>query len=94
MSPQAWSPKAVADAGEQLYLEKYKAEYEQKYHGKFVAIDVNSGEATIADSPDQALEQAKAAHPDGIFHLIRVGFKSAFEIGFTYQNASSDWLFR
>ena len=92
MSP--WSPQIVADDGERIYREKFQAEYERLYHGKFVAVDVDSEEATIADSPDEALERAKQLHPTGVFHLIRVGFKSAFEAGFAYQNAASDWLIR
>ena len=92
MSP--WNPKIVAESGERIYTEKFKAEYERLYHGKFVAVDVDSEEAAIADSAYEALEQAKQSHPDGVFHLIRVGFKGAFEAGLAHQNAASDWLFR
>ena len=94
MRPRQWSPKEIADAGEKIYREKFKATFETKFHGKFVAIEVNEGDAMTGDSPDEVLEKAKAAHPEGIFHLIRVGFRNAFELSFAYRNAGPDWLFR
>jgi hypothetical protein len=94
MSFSLSSPKAIADAGERIYREKYQKDYEEKYLGKFVAISVKTEDATIADSPEDALEQAKSKEPDGLFHLIRVGYSGAFQMGYSYQDADQNWIFR
>lgn len=87
------NPKAIAHAGEEIYLEKFKNEYEEIHVGKFVAINVIAETATLADTPEAALESARAADPKGVFHLIRVGFPSAFQISYGIPQTSPDWLF-
>jgi hypothetical protein len=67
------SPEKIADAGERIYEERYKAELEPGRHGHFIAVDVTSGCGYIAEYPEQALQDAREAAPNGIFHLIRIG---------------------
>ena len=54
-----------------------KGEYEPKYKGKFLAIEVTSGQIYMADTSGEAIERAKAEHPDTLFYLVKVGFDSA-----------------
>jgi hypothetical protein len=44
------TPKQVAEKGEQIYQEKLKSILEPKENGKFVTIEVNSGEYFLGDS--------------------------------------------
>jgi len=92
------NPKMIAKLGEDIYRQKYQSEYEAHHLGKFVAINVRNQQATLGESPYEALEQAKAADPQGLFHLIRVGFSSAFQITHAYEYGNSgsgpDWIFR
>lgn len=76
------SPERIADAGEQIYEERYKAQLEPGRHGHFIAIDVTSGIGYVAEYPEQALQDARAAAPNGIFHLIRIGARGAFRVSF------------
>ena len=92
--PTFTNPQEIAEAGERIYNEKYKAEYERKYPGKFVAIDVESGQPFLADQPEEALTQGRKALPTAFFHLIRVGAPGAFGVSYVSKNARSDWLFR
>lgn len=87
------NPKAIAERGEAIYREKYKAAYEAEHLGKFVAIDVASGDAYVGDSAEEVLEEARAKAPKGFFHLIRVGSPGAFRVSYT-SNATLDWIFR
>lgn len=73
--------KYIAERGEAIYAEKYRAVLEEKSQGKFVAIHVTSGGATLGDTGEEALRLALENEPDGFFHLIRVGHKAAFEAG-------------
>lgn len=76
------SPDKIAEAGERLYSEKYKTEYEKKYSGQFVAIEVSTGKPFVAKYPEEALEAGRKAVPAGIFHLIRVGSAGAFRVSY------------
>ncbi len=93
-TPSLSNPKSVAEAGEKIYKDKYKQEYERDHLGEFVAIDVRSQRATLGDSAESALERARQNDPNGIFHLIRVGFTGAFQVSYSYaRHADNDWLF-
>jgi hypothetical protein len=96
-TPPSLNPKVIAKLGEDIYKQKYQAEYEASHHGKFVAINVRSADAAIGDTPEEAFEKAKAADASGLFHLIRVGFPSAFQASHAYESengkSNSDWIF-
>ncbi len=85
------SPQEAAKKGLAIYQEKYQQEYEKKFPGKFVAIDIQTGEAFVADSPEDALGTAQAKNPNGFFHLIRVGSAGVFRVGYTQHNAH-EWF--
>lgn len=88
------NPKEIVEAGEKIYAERYKLDYEQKFGGKFVAIDVLTGEATVADFPEDALEAGRKKNATGLFHLIKIGSPGAFRVSsFSPENARSNWVF-
>jgi len=88
------NPKAIAEAGERLYAERFKTDFELNSKGKFAVIDVLSEKAAVGDTPEAAFEEAKKIAPNGIFHLIRIGFPGAFQVSYQYQHGAQDWLFR
>ena len=88
------NPKAISEAGTVIYNAKYRAEYEAKYRDQFVAINILDESATLGATVDQALTQAENLHPDGLFHVIRVGHRTAFHIGVRSPHAKSDRLSR
>ena len=69
---------AVAAAGERLYR-KLAPSYEREY-GKYLAIDVDTGRAYLADSPQDALRLAESADATGSFHLVRIGYKGLYRV--------------
>lgn len=75
------STQDIAHRGEAIYKEKYQANFEQSHNGKFVAINVNSGEVTVADTGEDAIRIALEKDANGLFHLIRVGHRAPFEAG-------------
>jgi len=88
------SANAISERGEKIYAAKYKDEYELAHKGKFVAINILDGSSTLGETASEALLTAKANHPAGMFHLIRVGHRGAFEVGLAYRNATSNRLHR
>lgn len=88
------NPEAIAERGLQIYDSKYREIYEREYTGKFVAVGIEDESATIGDTGSEALLKANSHNPSGLFHLIRVGYPAAFEIGFAYRHAIPNRLHR
>ena len=53
---------------------------EAQYRGKFVMIEVDSGDYFLGDTPRQALAKARDAHPSKAFCLIRIGYPAAHKL--------------
>ena len=87
------TPQANAERGEAIYKDRYQAEYEQKYQGQFVAIDVLTERAFVAETAEGALEAAREQAPEGRFHLIRVGSPGVYRVGYTRGSRDGDWIF-
>jgi hypothetical protein len=83
------NPKAISELGESIYVRLYKAEYEKNHRGKYVAININDESATVGDTASSVLREAKKRHPQGLFHLIRVGRSGAFEVGIAYRHVGT-----
>jgi len=88
------NPRAIAEAGERIYREKYQADFEANHSGKFAAINVEKETASLGETPEGAFEVARKADPSGVFHLIRVGYAGAFQMSYQYRHGAEDWLFR
>ena len=80
-APPTPSTQDIAKRGETIYKNKYQADFESKFDGKFVAINVHNEEATVANTGEEAIRLALEKSPNGFFHLIRVGHKAAYEAG-------------
>src|ERR1039457_5987415 len=92
MEPNLNDPKAISDAVERIYDERYRQGYERDYPGQFVAVDVLSGNATLGGTSSEALLNARQQYPTGVFHVIRVGPAGAFEVGPAYRHVHTDRL--
>src|ERR1039457_1970306 len=92
MEPNLNDPKAVSDAGERIYDERYRQDYERDYRGQVVAVDVLSGNATLGGTSSAALLKARHKYPKAVFHLIRVGHAGSFEVGTAYRHVHTDRL--
>jgi hypothetical protein len=87
------NPKQLAEKGEAIYKAKYQTEYEQVYPGKYVAIDVTTEKAYVADTPERAIENLQSENAKAFFHLIRVGSLGVVKVGFSTQNGDDcNWL--
>jgi hypothetical protein len=81
LAPATPSTRYIAERGETIYDERYRAVLENTSNGKFVAINVVNGDAILADTGEDALRLAIEKDPSGFFHLIRVGHQAACEAG-------------
>jgi hypothetical protein len=62
----------------QKVYEKLKPELEEKYHGKVVAIEPDSGDYFVGKNIVESGEKGKAKYPDKIFYFVRPGFRAVY----------------
>lgn len=75
------TPEQVAERGQRLYEEKLKTVLEPTEKGKFVAIEVETGEYLVADTLLEVLQRAKEKYPTKLFHTVRIGYGGVFKMG-------------
>jgi len=63
----------IAEKGSKIY-DRLKTKYEPNDNGKFLAIDVDSGNVYLGGTSTEALELAREKHPQKIFYVVKIGF--------------------
>jgi hypothetical protein len=71
----------VAERAKAIYRQRLQAELEPAHSDGYVAIEPESGEHFLADSFGGAVAAARAAHPDRISFVIRIGHPAAIHLG-------------
>jgi hypothetical protein len=71
----------VARRGRQLYEERIRSRVEPAHDGRFLVVDVDSGEYALADDELEAFPRTREKTPEGVLFLIRVGHRAAHRIG-------------
>jgi hypothetical protein len=79
----------VTETGERIYRERYKSQYEESHFGRYLAIDVLTGEATLADEAVDAMERAHDVHPDHMLYLVKIGSRGVYNLGSRLSHALS-----
>ena len=64
--------REVAAKGKAIY-ERLREELEKEHLGRFVAIEVESGEYFVGESLTEADAKAREKYPDRVFYVVRVG---------------------
>lgn len=62
----------VATKGEAIYAARLKAILEPAQNGKFVAIEVVSGDYFLGDTLLEAGEKASGKYPNHVFYFVKV----------------------
>jgi hypothetical protein len=72
--------ESIVKRGEEIYARKYKKDYENRYYGKFAAIDIDTEKAYVSDFSGDAIAAGLRDSPQGFFYLVRVGFRAAHKL--------------
>lgn len=85
-SPKPTAPvrpkEEIARLGDEIYRRDVKARVEVEHDGEYVAIDVDSGNWSIASSEYAASDNLLAWFPDAInVWMLRVGYRTVASIG-------------
>jgi hypothetical protein len=89
--PATSAIKRIADKGNKIFEDRIKPALGKEQVGKFVAIEIETGDYVIGDTPEGAVFAAKEKYPEKIFHLVRVGYPGVYGIS-TIQPADYEWL--
>ena len=71
----------LVERGQITYRQRLAAILEPSHDGKFVAVEPDSGEYFLGDTASAALVAARAAMPNNLFYLTRVGRETAHTVG-------------
>ena len=69
--------RQIARKGQRV-LDAIQGRFEEKDYGKFVAVDVDSGEYFLGETAIDATREARAKHPGKLFFLGRIGCRTAY----------------
>ena len=68
----------AADLGRAIYIKRIKPLMTEEDIGKFVAIDVDTGDYEMDVQVSEALHRLKVRHPDSALTAQRVGYRTPF----------------
>jgi len=77
----------IAARGERIYQERLRQVLEPAHEGKFVLINVESGEYEMGASHMAASKRARARWPEGLLYAVRVGSDALGHIGARFRKA-------
>jgi len=73
--------EGVVERGHALYEREILPRLDPHARGKFLAVDVDTGDYEVDSDELAALKRVRARRPDARLYLLRVGFPSAYRIG-------------
>ena len=81
MTKHPLTPDEIAEIGEQIYREKIRPTLTEADIGKFVHIDVNSGEYEIDDDDITGNFKLRERAPEACIYGMRIGYSAAYFLG-------------
>jgi hypothetical protein len=76
-----YSPEQVESRGEEIYEQQIRRKVEAGNKGKFVVIDIETGEYEVDEDDLQATKRAMAKRSAPILYGVRIGFPAAYTLG-------------
>ena len=76
-----YQPGEICELGGKIYREKIKSQLPPSEKGKFVIIDIESGDYEIDEDYITASDRLRKRRPNAVNYIGRVGYKAAFHFG-------------
>ena len=73
--------EGIARRGQEYYEQHLRAELEPEHTGKYLFLDVETGEYEMDEDQLAAMARARSKHPETVFYILRVGYPAAGRIG-------------
>ena len=76
-----YTSKEVASRGEAIYKRQIRDKVEPKHKGKFLVIDIETGEYEMNVDDLVATKRLLAKQPSAVVYGLQIGFPTAYRIG-------------
>ena len=83
--------KEVARSGREIYERRIRREVEPEHAGRFLVVDIITGDYEVADDDLAAFDRALAKNPNAVLYGIRIGEPAAYRLGVSRAVGSSPW---
>ncbi|MGI4787226.1 MAG: hypothetical protein ACRYFS_00100 [Janthinobacterium lividum] len=87
-SQPRYSREETARRGQEIYERDIRSAVENDHHGKFAAIDIETGVYVMDNDDYSATENLLARQPDAQIWLVHIGYISTYRIGGPRSSAS------
>ena len=81
MASQTYRRGEVSALGEVIYREKIRSRVEPHERGKFVVIDVETGDYELDANDATATKRLQKRRPEAVIYGLRVGYRAAYSFG-------------
>ena len=75
-----YAPSEVESRGEAIYAQ-IRDDLKAQNKGKFLVVDVETGEYEVDDDDAAATRRALAKRPDAVLYGLRIGSPTAYRLG-------------
>jgi hypothetical protein len=80
MAVRQYTNDEIGRIGMEIYRRDIRDKVMPQHKGKFLFLDIESGDYEIDDDDSRAEESLRARRPDGVLLGLRVGYKSAYTL--------------
>ena len=81
MSYTNYTSKEVASRGKAIYRREIRNKVELNHKGKFLVIDIETGEYEMNIDDLVATKRLLVKHPNAVVYGLQIGFPTAYRIG-------------
>ena len=87
MTDRRYTKEETCRLGEEIYEREIRARVEKGNVGKYLVIDIETGEYEMDDDHLAAVRRARARHADATLYGMRVGYPALAKIGGSWAAA-------
>jgi hypothetical protein len=81
MSTHRYTKEEVAARGREIYDREIRAKLEPEHNGKFLVIDIETGQYEMDEDDVAVMERAAAKHSPEVLYGMRIGYRTKGRIG-------------
>ncbi len=81
MTSRTYRPGEISARGEAIYREKIRRLVEPQEHGKFVVIDIETGDYELDANDATATRRLQKRRSEAVIYGLRVGYRAAYSTG-------------
>jgi len=75
-----YTNEEIGQLAEQIYRRSIRDKVMPQHKGKFLIVDIESGDYEIDEDDLAAEDRLQARRPDGVFFVLRIGYKAAYTL--------------